>query len=274
MKKFLAIVTLTFLSFSNFAQTEFTFTVKDDKVTDGKSIKLQAFEYKPANSNGKVIIFSHGSVGGTTDQRAIKSPIKFLNTSKFALDNGYTFVTFMRKGRGASEGEFTEERGRCGWGETQRELNEAEVQLEQVIQQVKERYGVQKVILMGHSRGGFLSTTYAAKHPEQVQAVVNLAGVWNAACQGKDNYAAKVGLEEAAKKFKPQLWAYFEYDSYFAGDTFNDYNYEWFKKLTSENGITFKVFSAGNRKDGHEAPVWIPKEWATEYFPKLNELTK
>ena len=115
----------------------------------------------PQNPNGKVIVFSHGSVGLSTDERVIKAPIKFLNTAKFATEYGYTFVTFMRKGRGSSEGDFTEQLRDCSWGESNRQHKEAELQLEQVIRQVQERYGVKSVVLMGHSRGGLLSAHYA-----------------------------------------------------------------------------------------------------------------
>ncbi len=252
-----------------------TFTFTDEKYTDNKPIKLEGFEYVPKNPNGKVIVFLHGSVGGSTDQRIIKESIKFLNTSKYALDNGYTFVPFMRKGRGKSEGDFTEEIEKCGWGSTQRQIDEAERQVSQVLEQVRAKYGVQKVILMGHSRGGFMSAVYAGKHPEQVTAVVNLAGVWNAACEYKGGgNASHIMLEEAAKKFKNQLWAYFEYDTYFMSDTFNDPNYEWLSKTAKENGLVFQVFPSVPPRDGHDTPTWFPKEWATTYFPKLNEMTK
>lgn len=262
---------LFFAAGACFAQTEFFLTFADPAVTEGRPLRLQAFEYRPADPNGRVILFSHGSVGLSTEERVIKAPIKFLNAAKFALDNGYTFVTFMRKGRGASEGGFTEQLRDCSWGESNRQHREAELQLEQVIRQVQERYAVKKVVLMGHSRGGLLSAHYAAKHPEQVEAVVNLAGVWNAGCQSKDGYFSRIRLEEAARGFKPQFWAYFENDSYFADGTFNDPGYGWFRKTAAANGVVFKVFPAGDRRDGHEAPVWIPREWATQIYPLLNE---
>lgn len=256
------------------AQNEFFFTFSDPIFTDSKTIRLQAFEYRPQNPNGKVIVFSHGSVGLSTDERVIKAPIKFLNTAKFATEYGYTFVTFMRKGRGSSEGDFTEQLRDCSWGESNRQHKEAELQLEQVIRQVQERYGVKSVVLMGHSRGGLLSAHYAATHPDQVQAVVNLAGVWNAGCQSKDGYFSRIRLEEAARGFKPQFWAYFENDSYFSTDTFNDPGYEWLRKTTTLNDIMLRIFSAGDRRDGHEAPVWIPREWATFFLPLMREALK
>jgi pimeloyl-ACP methyl ester carboxylesterase len=272
-------ISLCLLVGAAFAQIQqpnsITFTFTDEKYTDNKPIKLEGFEYIPKTPNGKVIVFLHGSAGGTNDQRFIKESIKFLNTSKYALENGYTFVPFMRKGRGKSEGEFTEETEKCGWGNTLRQIDEAERQVSQVLEQVRAKYGVQKVVLMGHSRGGFMSAYYAAKHPEQVSAVVNLAGVWNAECEFKNGgMASRKLLEESAQKFKPQLWAYFEYDTYFMSDKFNDQNYEWLGKTARDNGLIFQVFPSIPPRDGHDTPTWYPKEWATTYFPKLNEVTK
>ena len=273
--KSLAFMAIALHSLAAISQTELTFNFSDPSLTDGKPIKLQAFEYIPPKPNGKVIVFSHGSTGGSSDQRTIKAPIKFLNISKFALDNGYTFVTFMRKGRGASEGEFTEEiRSGCSFGRNDAEQKEAIAQLDQVIDQAIAKYGVQKVIVMGHSRGGLLSARYALEKPEKVQAVVVLAGVWNAECEKKINRYSYQILDDSAKKFKPQLWAYFEYDSYFGNGQADDFEYRDLKKIAAKDGVTFKIFGPGTRKDGHETPTWQPKDWATEFFPLLNSISK
>ena len=247
---------------------EITFKFSDPSITDSQTLALEGHEYLPKQWNGKVILMSHGSTGGNNS--AIKTSIRFATIAKFATVNGYVFVTFMRKGRGKSEGKFTEETGRCDNGNLTREVREAEAQLKQVLQQVKDKHRVSKVILMGHSRGGFLSSVYASKNPDEVQAVVNLAGAWSAVCEGKNGGFGRRSLEEAAKKFKPHFWAYFEKDSYFATGKFGDWDYSWFKKMTDENQVTFKIFSDAGREDGHQAPTWAPKEWADALFPLLN----
>lgn len=247
---------------------EITFKFSDPSITDNQVLNLEGYEYLPKNWNGKVILMSHGSTGG--NYSAIKTSLKFVNISKIATDNGYVFVTYMRKGRGKSEGKFTEETSRCDYGSLSREVSEAEAQLRQVLQQVKDKHRVSKVILMGHSRGGFLSSVYASKNPDEVQAVVNLAGGWSTSCEGKNGGFGRQVLEEAAKKFKPHFWAYFEKDSYFATGKFGDWDYSWFKKMANENQVTFKVFSDAGREDGHQAPTWAPKEWADALFPLLN----
>ena len=260
---------IIFFSSTAFA-AEITFKFSDSNLTENQSFSLEGHEYLPKQWNGKVILMSHGSTGGNNS--AVKTSLKFVNISKIATDNGYIFVTYMRKGRGKSEGKFTEETGRCDYGSLTREVSEAEAQLRQVLQQVKDKHRVSKVILMGHSRGGFLSSVYASKNPGEVQAVVNLAGAWSAVCEGKNGGFARQALEEAAKKFKPHFWAYFENDSYFATGKLGDKDYIWFKKMAEENRVTLKVFSDAGRSDGHQAPTWAPKEWADFFFPLMEEL--
>jgi pimeloyl-ACP methyl ester carboxylesterase len=249
------------------SQNLISFNFVDSGVTDGKTIRLEAFEYRPVNWNGKVILMSHGSTGGKAE--VIKNTIKFLNISKEANASGYIFVTYMRKGRGNSEGSFTEESGRCDWANLSKEKKEAELQISQVIEQVKKNYSVAKVILMGHSRGGFLSATYAAKNPTNVSAVVNLAGAWSAICESKNGGLGRQELEDSAKKFKMQFWAYFEQDSYFRFNRFNDSDYVWLSKTAENNDLIFGRFSNQGMPDGHATPTYKPNEWARVFFPKL-----
>jgi len=252
------------------AQTAFTFEFLDAQLTGGQPIRLEAFEYRPANWNGKVVVMSHGSTGGKRE--VVKATFKFLNIAKEATGNGYVFVTYMRKGRGNSEGAFTEETGRCDKSTLLQERKEAELQLAQVIEQTRKKYGVAKVILMGHSRGGFLSATYAAKNPESVLAVVNLAGAWSAWCEGKNGNQGRLELEEAAKRYQPQFWAYFDKDTYFAEDRFNDPDYRWFTETAARHGVTFGRFDPEGMSDGHATPTYKPGTWARAFFPKLNAL--
>lgn len=267
--EFLCFIFLFFVLSSNlaFSQNLISFNFVDAGITEGKNIRLEAFEYRPANWNGKVILMSHGSTGGKAE--VAKNSIKFLNISKEATANGYIFVAYMRKGRGSSEGSFTEESGKCDKTNLRLEQKEAELQIAQVVEQVKQKYSVSKVILMGHSRGGFLSATYAGKYPDSVSAVVSLAGAWSAFCESKNAGVGRAALEESAKKFKSQMWAFFDQDSYFSTSKFNDPDYVWLRKTAENNGITFGRFSNQGMPDGHATPTYKPNEWASAFFPKL-----
>jgi pimeloyl-ACP methyl ester carboxylesterase len=270
MTKKLILLSLA-LSTAAMGQTEISFVFKDPSFTDGATLQLEAYEYKPEKWNGQVILMSHGSTGGK--KTAIKATAKYLNISKYANENGYIFVTYMRKGRGKSEGEFTEETGRCDFGSLSNELSEAEAQLHQVIEQVVQRYKVQKLVLMGHSRGGLLSSAYAGKHPEKVFAVINLAGAWSAACENRAGFG-RYNLEHSATKFRPQLWAYFENDSYFSNNKFNDWDYAWLLRTANANQLIFKKYGDQGMPDGHSTPTYKPKDWATDFFPILNDSLK
>jgi pimeloyl-ACP methyl ester carboxylesterase len=267
MKKFAFLITLGF-AYQAIAQTELSITFAHSTLSNGVELQLEAYEYRPEKWNGHVILMSHGSTGGKTSN--IKTSAKYLNISKFANANGYVFVTYMRKGRGKSDGEFTEETGKCDTGNLNRELSEAEAQLQQVAEQVMRRHKVNQLILMGHSRGGFLSSMYASKHPEQISAVINLAGAWSAACENRSGFG-KYNLEQSAKIFRPQLWAYFENDSYFSSNKFNDSDYVWLSKTAEDNRLVFKKYGDQGMPDGHSTPTYKPKDWAADFFPILNQ---
>lgn len=255
-------------SLSAVAQTPVETIYRDPMAST--DIKLEAFVYEPKQPNGKVIVFNHGSTGGKP--QVIAETLKFLRIGKLATDNGYVMVTFMRKGRGQSGGTFVEESGKCDRASLTKEVSDAVPQIEQVIQWTKARYGVSKVILMGHSRGGFLSSYYASKYPDQVLGAVSLAGVWSAFCENKNGGFSHDMFQQSSAQFKSQYWAYFDNDSYFAKDRFNDEHYQWFAETAQKNGVTFKKFPQLDRKDGHETGTWRPDVWANDIFPWMNSL--
>jgi pimeloyl-ACP methyl ester carboxylesterase len=230
----------------------------------GKEIKLEAFVYEPKQPNGKTIVFSHGSTGG--NKAVIAETIKFLRIGKIASDKGYRMVSFMRKGRGKSEGVFAEESGKCDRGNLGKEVDDAYPQLSQVATWVSKKYEVEKLIFMGHSRGGFLSSYFAGRHPERTMAAVSLAGVWSAFCEMSNGGFSRDMFSQSSQVFKNQFWAYFENDSYFAPDRFNDPQYEWFSAMAKSKGVVFNKYPQLDRKDGHETGTWRPDVWANDVF--------
>lgn len=67
--------------------------------------KLEAIVYLPREANGKLVLWSHGSV---SNPNQIKVTHRLLPIANEFTNNGYTFVIWMRAGRGKSEG-ITEE---------------------------------------------------------------------------------------------------------------------------------------------------------------------
>ena len=233
------------------------------------TIKLEAAIFQPKKSNGRVVIFSHGSSGGKPAGIKISYSYIVPAIAKPFVDNGYIVVMWMRKGRGDSEGRFTEEIASCDIGSFHTETKESGDQLDQVISQVKGRFGVKKVILMGHSRGGFLSSTYAAARPEDVSHVINLAGGWKTACELRARFNREK-LEWAARTFGNQYWIYPSDDSYFAGDKFGDPEHEWLGTVARDNRIVFRRIGNGGFADGHLAPLYKPGLWNAEVLRWLH----
>lgn len=265
LKTVVLFVLFSIFSGLSFAQKSFVFEYKDPSAP--APLKLEAFLYEPPLPNGKVIVFSHGSTGGKKE--SIAESIKFMRIGKLAAERGYHLVSFMRKGRGKSEGAFVEETNRCDRDSLTWEVNDAYPQLMQVVEWSRKTYNTDKVILMGHSRGGFLSSYFAARNPDKVLAAVNLAGVWSAFCEARNGGFSHDALKDAATHFKNLYWAYFENDSYFASDRFGDPSYQWFTDTANAAGIRFKTYPQLDLKDGHLTPTWRPEVWANDVFAWL-----
>lgn len=232
-----------------------------EKGTSGPTIyKLEAAVFQPEKPNGRAIVFSHGSTGGKPAGMKVSYSYIVPAIAKPFVDDGYTVVMWMRKGRGNSEGTFTEEIASCDVGSFYTETQEASDQLAQVISQVKVKFAVRKVILMGHSRGGFLSSIYAAAHPEDVSHVINLAGGWKTACEQRAGFNREK-LRWAASAFNNQYWIYPSDDSYFANDKFGDPENRWLGSVAKENRIVFRQIGNGGFADGHLAPLYKPALW-------------
>jgi len=266
MKK-IFFVTCIALSGSIYAQQQIYFEYRDPQ---NQTIKLEGYLHEPTNYNGQTILMSHGSTGGKKEN--ISESIQYLRIGKLVNQEGYRLVTYMRKGRGKSEGVFVEESGKCDRGSLSNEVSDAYPQMQQVVDQVRKRFSAEKLILMGHSRGGFLSTYFAAKNPEITHAAINFAGVWSAFCENRNNGFSHDALDEAASKFKNNYWAYFENDSYFATNTFNDPNYEWMSKTAEKHGIVFKKFPQNGLPDGHSTPTWKPETWKSDVMDWLKKV--
>ena len=117
--------------------------------------KLEAIVYLPRETNGKLVLWSHGSV---LNLNQIKVTHRLLPIANEFTNNGYTFVIWMRAGRGKSEGITEEFSGDdCNIYKTDASLIRNRDQMSQVISQLKEKYSLSKVFLIGHSRGGIIS---------------------------------------------------------------------------------------------------------------------
>lgn len=195
---------------------------------DKGAIQLMTYVYRPVkNDRHEVVLFSHGSTGGLS--RSPKEPAgpNALPASmvQFFVSRGYTLVAPMRRGRGESTGTYVEEcsvfTGQCTLADQvalgERGIREALLDTDAVIRQLVLGRMVpadSKILLAGHSRGGFLSLILAGEQPSLVRGVVNFAGGWYGVTDRQppvefkrrmDDHQARLA-RAAARATVPTLW--------------------------------------------------------------------
>lgn len=227
---------------------------------------LETTVWEPERSNGRVVVFAHGAVGKIPG--AQRQTYRLPRLAQALNERGYTLVIPMRKGRGQSQGSYTEESGSCASERLERETREADAATDQIVDQVRRRYAVDQVILIGHSRGGFLAATYATRHPDKVAAVVNLSGTWGAVCEAATGFG-RAGLRRAIA-FTRQFWVYATHDSYFAATGFNDENYAFLQGLAETGHLQFKIVDGSRDDDGHLTPLRRPETWLPDVLDWLD----
>lgn len=156
------------------------------------------------------VIFNHGS----TDNVARKTVIRPEVMARYLLGQGWTVAAPMRRGRGQSEGPMMEPSDRSISSE--RQLKAALQDLDATVGALRRRPDIdaKRILVMGQSRGGFLSVMYAADKPERVAGVVNFAGGWWA--QNLDKGFHAKNFEAAGKAARvPMLWLYGANDHYY-----------------------------------------------------------
>lgn len=194
-----------------------------------EKLELETIVYPAFNPNGKVVIWQHGSV-----MRREQIPVthRLMRIANEFNSRGYTFVVWMRKGRGQSQGTADEYTGRdCEVSYIEQTLKGTESQTSQVISQLRRQYKFDKAILIGHSRGGMISAYYASQNPNDVEAVINLAGGYALPCDSRNGGNSR-SIYERATKFKKQKWIYFDSDPFF-----DAVSMKYIKELTAKTHI-------------------------------------
>ena len=178
--------------------------------------RLEATLYKPQGPGPfPLIIFSHGSTGGggpEVEKRTLRPDW----LAGFALERGVAVLAPMRRGRGRSEGIYSEATS-CDPVRLEAGMRHAMEDLDAVVAFARSQPFVDqgRIILSGASRGGILSVVYASKR-EGIAAVVNFVGGWTG--QGCA-YDFNTGTFASAGRTRtPMLWLYGENDGYYSAE--------------------------------------------------------
>jgi len=178
-----------------------------------RPLRLEATLYRPARPEGApVLIFNHGSTGNF--QISPKVTQRYPEVAQFFVERGFTVLIPMRRGRGASEGEYLE-RYECERATLEAGVERALEDLDAVLAfaAVQPWFDRTRFVLGGMSRGGLLSVAYAARRGTTARGILNFAGGWTAEfCERRIGFNARAFGQRKDPSVIPSLWLYAEND--------------------------------------------------------------
>jgi dienelactone hydrolase len=233
-----------------------------------KAFPITATLFQPAGAGPfPVVILNHGSPPRARD-RDLMGRYRLVAPVRELLRLGFAVLVPMRRGYGASPGDYAEGYGSCESPRFDRSGAESARDVLSAIDYVRSAPGLdhERVVLMGQSAGGFASLAAAAQSPQGVIAVVNMAG--GRGGNGKDGAPcapeamATVMSKYASTMQAPVLWLYAENDKFFAPSV----SAAWFAAFQKAGGRGRYVLNPAHGKDGHlllysaeGVAVWSPQ---------------
>lgn len=201
------------------------------------------------------VVLNHG-VPVSREQRARESAAYFRAAAEVFAQRGYAVVLPLRRGFGATGGEFAEDAGSCANPDYKRAEHEAAEDVMAAYNYARTLPYVDgsRMILAGQSAGGFVSIfTAGMRKPEGLVAVLSFA----AGRGGNPHLQPGVpcAVEPVAQLFDelgrivraPVLFHYAENDLFFNADT----SRFWFKRFASGGAPAEYVLQPAYGRDGH-----------------------
>jgi dienelactone hydrolase len=199
--------------------------VTDTGPFGSRRITLEATVYRPTGDGPfPVVVFNHGSTGGNA--AIVKTTRPAATQARFFIQRGFAVVAPMRRGRGASDGDYGESYG-CASASLSSGLARAVEDIDGVLAWLETQPWADpgRLLMAGISRGGFLSVVYAGERPQRVKGVVNFVGGWTGEqCDRHGGFnAASFGAAGRAARV-PMLWLYGDLDHYYGPAAIRSYH--------------------------------------------------
>jgi dienelactone hydrolase len=191
-------------------------------LADGHQVRLETMILRPDRPGRfPLVLLVHGTIPKSGDALRValtrETPTSLLNVAVAFAQRGYAVASIMRRGFGRSDGPFAEAlSGPC---DDRDYLGVARIAAEDVTGALAALRGEDwvepdRVLLMGHSTGGFAVTAAAADKPAGVVGVLNFEGTHGSVpghtCS-PDHLVTDAGIFGRTARI-PALWAYSEND--------------------------------------------------------------
>ncbi len=185
--------------------------------SETRSLTLEATLYLPEGSGPfPLVVLNHGS---PRDPATRATRVRFEAPSWEFVQMGFAVVIPMRRGFGHSEGDYAEEEGYCERSLFYEAGMESAKDVLATVRFMSSKpfIDAQRIVLAGHSTGGFAALAAASQGFPGLRGVINFAGGRGSM---KEKQCSPPNLVEACRRFGaatrvPTLWLYAENDTYF-----------------------------------------------------------
>lgn len=241
--------------------------VRTEGLFGDSEVNLTATLFRPRGDGPfPLVVLSHGTPPHAADRAKIGRFRRIPQTREF-IKRGFAVIVPIRRGHGASGGDYAEEKGRCAAPVYYEAGRAGGLDIVATVDYaVKLPYvNPHCIILAGQSTGGFASLAAASMNPKGLIAAVNFSGG-----HGGDP-ATRPGepcdpqsLAAAVAKFSqtirvPVLWHYAENDRFFSPRHVR----AWFAAFEKAGGTGRLVIQPPFGEDGHRLfnsrdgiPIW------------------
>ncbi|NVM86433.1 dienelactone hydrolase [Variovorax sp. SG517] len=223
----------------------------------GEQITLEMVTFKPDGRGPfPTLMFNHGSTGIGNDPSLFTSTVTSPALAKYFNDRGWMVVFPQRRGRGKSGGLYDEgfEPDRSRYSDDPRHalagFEHALVDVECIAEHLLSRDDVdcERLLIGGHSRGGFLALAFAGARPELFSGVLNFVGGWVDEHGPASEMINPVIARRGATFSGPTTWLYAENDPFYS-IAHSHKNYHAFEAAGGQG--QFHVLELLPGQDGH-----------------------
>ncbi len=176
----------------------------------------------PGEDQRPLAVINHGSPANPEQRPGVKPTYKA--AAEWFVRRGFVVALPIRRGYGATGGNWDETYGKCDSPDFRRAGLETAKDIRAAIQYLQRQGFVapERALVVGQSAGGWGTVALASLNPPEVAAYVNFAGGRGGYAGGKPNSNCRADrLIEAAGEFgkparAPMLWIYAENDLFFS----------------------------------------------------------